>query len=123
MAKVDIFLDVMMHSADQTHLWHLQTTSYAMHQALGGYYDGIRDGMDDVAEKCMGHKDVRLKAKGGMPLENFSNDGQVMKHLETVEKYLKELNIEIGPEASHIVNAVDVLRELVAKTKYLLTLK
>lgn len=94
-----------------------------MHQALGQYYEGIRDGMDDVAEKCMGHKDVRLEAKGGMPLKKFNDDGQVIKHLDTVEKYLKELNVEIGPEASHIVNAVDVLRELVAKTKYLLTLK
>ena len=122
MAKVDLFLDMMMHSADQTHLWHLQTDSYAMHMALGGYYEGIRAGMDDIAEKCMGYKTLRLTAKGNLPLVDFTNSAQVISHLNNMEVFLKDLTKEMA-DATHIVNAIDVLRELIAKTKYLLTLK
>jgi len=124
--KIDLFLGMMFHSADQTHLWHLQTKSYALHMALGGYYEGIRNGLDDVAEKCMGMKGMRLSAKGKAPLQDFKDSEQVMQHLDSVCMYLTDLNDEIMkefPKATHIVNAIDVLRELVAKTKYLITLQ
>lgn len=125
-SKIDLFLDMMFHSADQTHLWHLQTDSYALHKALDDYYTGIRAGLDDVAEKAMGMLQKRLSATGKPNLVDFKDTAQVMKHLEMVCKYLTDLNSEITkkyPQATHIVNAIDVIRELVAQTKYLITLK
>lgn len=123
--KIDLFLDMMFYSADQTHLWHLQTKSYAVHMALGPYYDAIRIGLDDVAEKCMGFKGIRLIAKGKIALVEFKDVAQINKHLDIVETYLSDLNNEImtsNKKATHLVNAVDVIRECVSKTKYLLTL-
>lgn len=123
--KIDAFLDMMFHSADQTHLWHLQTKSYAVHMALGGYYEGIRCGLDDVAEKCMGFKGIRLQARGGIKVIPFKDVAQIESHLNTIEKFLSDLNDEImagNKKATHLVNAIDVIRELISKTKYLLTL-
>ena len=124
MKNMDLFLDTMFWSADQTHLWHLQTNSYALHKALNKYYDGIRDGMDTVAEEYMGYAGKRLSATNRMPLKPFKNVEQVASHLMTVCKYLTALSEELGskPETSHILAAVDVIRELIAKTKYLITL-
>lgn len=123
--KIDLFLDMMFYSADQTHLWHLQTKDYEIHMALDQYYKGIREGLDDVAEKCMGFKGVRLGAKGKIALTAFTGLSQVTKHIDTVERFLSDLNDEIltaNKKATHLVNAIDVIRECVSKTKYLLTL-
>jgi len=127
--KIDLFLDTMfLHTADQTHLWHLQTKgtgSYALHMALGGYYDAIRVGLDDVAEKCMGYKGIRLNATGKTAMSKFRDVKQVDVHLTMVEKFLSDLNNEImaaDKRATHLVNAIDVIRECVSKTKYLITL-
>ena len=128
MAKIDIFLDMLFHSADQTHLWHLQTNgsgSYALHMALGGYYGAVRLGLDDVAEKCMGYKNIRLSAKGKAALVDWKDVAQVDAHLVITEKYLASLNDEImkaDAKATHLVNAIDVIRECVSKTRYLITL-
>lgn len=116
---------MMFHTADQTHVWHLQTTSYAMHGALNAYYDGIRCQLDRFAEACIGYKGVRLRAVGKMPLKDFSNDGQVMDHLRVVCKYCNGLYDELNKEegAQHLLAIIDDIKELIGKTKYLLTLK
>ena len=124
--KIDIFLDVMLHSADQTHVWHLQTKSYAEHKALQGYYEGVRDGLDTVAEVCQGYKNVRLTAKGKMPLENYTDTDKMKVHIMKVCNYLRDLKMEVAEgkfETSQLVNAIDVIHELADKTLYLLTLK
>lgn len=125
MTKSEAFVDVMFHSADQTHLWHLQTKSYAMHMALGGYYDAIRAGADDIAEKLMGFNGKRVNASGKTALVPFKDTAQVVSHLNSIGVYLKGLNNEIlaaDKSATHITNAIDTVRETVEKTKYLLTL-
>ena len=124
MKNMDLFLDTMFWSADQTHLWHLQTESYALHKALNKYYDGIRDGLDTVAEEYMGYSGKRMKATNRMPLKPFKDVAQVSSHLTTVCKFLTSLSEELGgkAETSHVLAAVDVIRELVAKTKYLISL-
>jgi len=124
MAKVDLFLDMMFHTADQTHMWHLQTTSDPLHRTLNQYYDGIRCQLDRFAEACMGYKGVRLNAKGRIPLVNFKDVNQVKAHLMQVCKFCNDLYNEIATEkgAEHLLAIIDDIRELLAKTKYLLTL-
>jgi DNA-binding ferritin-like protein len=125
MNKCDLVIDMLFHTADQTHLWHLQTKSYALHVALGGYYDAARDAADDIAEKYMGLMGKRLSAKGKLPLTDFKDVAQVKAHLDSVALFLVDLNKEVmsnDKNATHIVNAIDAFRETVDKTKYLLTL-
>ena len=42
-AKQADFLARLFHSRDVAHLVHLNTTSFAQHKALNGYYDSILD--------------------------------------------------------------------------------
>ena len=37
------FIGLLFQSRDMMHIAHLQTTSFAEHKALNGYYDGILD--------------------------------------------------------------------------------
>ena len=124
MAKLDVFLDMMFHTADQTHVWHLQTKSDPVHRTLNGYYDGIRCQMDRFAEACMGYKGIRLSAIGGTKLVPFKDVAQVQEHLEKICKYCNDMYGEISREkgAEHLLAIIDDIRELIAKTKYLLTL-
>lgn len=122
--KIDQFVDMMMFTADQIHLWHLQTKGYAQHLALGAYYDGIRDSVDSIAEKCMGYKGNRLSAKGGWKLVDFTGNSQITNHLVGVENYINDLYDEIAKDkkATHLLNEIDNVKALISQTKFMLTL-
>ena len=42
------FIGTLFHSRDTMHIAHLQTTSFAEHKALNGYYNGILDLTDTL---------------------------------------------------------------------------
>jgi len=44
------FTSTLFASRTQAHIFHLQTTSYAQHIALGEYYGGIVDLVDGLTE-------------------------------------------------------------------------
>lgn len=116
---------MMFFSADQMHVWHLQTGSYAQHKALNGYYDTIRDQIDAFAECYMGYSGERLSAKGGLRFLEYSNVEQVNLHLDQVCKFCGDLYGELermSPKPTHLLNIVDEMKATIAKTKYLLTL-
>jgi DNA-binding ferritin-like protein len=123
-SKANLMIDMMFHTADQTHLWHLQTKSYALHMALGQYYDMIRESVDRLAEALMGYTGERVNAVGKMPLQPLAGNDQVSKHVMMVCKYCNDLYSELKGKqgAEHILAIIDDVKEGIAKTKYLLTL-
>ena len=50
MSDCDKFLGMLFLARDVAHSAHLNTRSYAKHQALGGFYDEIIDLADKFAE-------------------------------------------------------------------------
>lgn len=115
------FLANMFFCADQIKVWHLQTKGYAMHLALGSFYDTITDFTDDFAEKFM-QGGPRLKAP--VITEKFSDYtdvAQVTKYLDKVDAYVGKLRTELAGRTD-LVNQLDDLRSAINKTKYLLTL-
>ena len=54
MDKVSQYISTLFASRTQAHIFHLQTTSYAQHIALGAYYDGIIDATDALVELIQG---------------------------------------------------------------------
>ena len=48
----------LLHSQTQVHIFHLQTTSYAEHKALQGYYEGIDGLADGLVESYQGKNDL-----------------------------------------------------------------
>ena len=47
-------ISVLLHSVNQTHVFHLQTNSFSEHKALNKYYDSIGDIVDTLAESYQG---------------------------------------------------------------------
>ena len=53
MKVVDVF-SLLLQSITETHIFHLQTKSYAQHVALSGYYEGVGTLVDSLIETYQG---------------------------------------------------------------------
>ena len=113
-------LGILFHSRTQTHWWHLQTTSHALHVALGEYYNTVPDLADRFAEAYMGCYGMRPKVNQEQyPLEDLVNPSI---HFDMVQEAMMKVRSHIE-EKGDLLNIVDEIIELVHKVKYLLTLK
>lgn len=105
----------LLHSATQTHILHLRTTSFAAHMALGAYYDGIVGLADGVAE---GYQGVT-----GSLLSYPSTSFQPLQSVEDAIPYLKGLHdkvttVQEACEYSEIGNDLDTIKSLIDSTLY-----
>lgn len=107
------FIGLLFQSRDMMHLQHLQTTSFAEHKALGGYYDGILDLTDSFTEKYFG----RNKRIPIVIPESKAMDAS--GHLKSMQKLIEG---ERNNYPSDLQNIMDEMIALVNKTLYLLTL-
>lgn len=107
------FIGTLFQSRDTMHIAHLQTTSFAEHKALNGYYDSILDLTDKFAEAYFGqNKRVEIIIPESKNMDSMSH----MKELQAI------LNTERNNYSSELQNIIDEMLDLVDKTLYLLTL-
>jgi hypothetical protein len=114
-------LKVLFWTRDQTHLWHLQTTSEATHKTLNRYYDNILDLTDRLIETMMGKYG---RPTGGLQIdkiEGLDKQSQIMDHLcwvyEELSKYYMTFN-----DCESLKNIIAECQEEINVVKYLLTL-
>ena len=55
MATAVEFISILHQSKTQAQVWHHQTTSYSEHKALGSYYEGITELIDELVESLQGY--------------------------------------------------------------------
>ena len=111
---------LLMHSRNQTHIFHLQTSSYAKHKALQKYYEGIVPLVDALVESYQGREGI---------LQNIVIPASLPKSIigDKPEAYLKEIldfvegNRSKMPQYSDLQNIYDEIIALLTKTIYLLT--
>jgi len=107
---------------EQIHLLHLQTKSYAEHMALGGFYEFLGGFKDDVLEKIMGYKGLRLNSYSLGTLRTYTPGmsavvvGEVKDFAEQLSAYAIEYNMPSVDDVSQDLSGQ------AAKTLYLLTL-
>lgn len=107
------FIGLLFQSRDSMHIAHLQTTSYAEHKALGGYYDGILDLTDTFSEVYFGRNGrVEIVA----PEAKRQDAATHLKELRAV------VEAERDNYSSELQNIMDEMLALINKTLYLLTL-
>jgi hypothetical protein len=107
------FIGTLFQSRDAMHISHLQTTSYAEHKALNGYYDGILDLTDTFVEAYFGRfKRVEIIIPESKVLDAISH----LKELQSI------VDTERNNYPSEIQNIMDEMLSLIDKTLYLLTL-
>jgi hypothetical protein len=105
----------ILHSRNQSHIFHLQTKSYSEHKALNDYYDNIVDLYDGLIESYQGKygilEDVKtyenMSYKSKNQIIDFFND--LTKEIESLRKSIKD---------SFLQNQVDTILELLFSTLY-----
>jgi hypothetical protein len=105
----------LLDSQRQTHIFHLQTKSFAEHKALQDYYDAIDGLVDALVESAQG--------KWGILTGWKSVGTQEYQSSEQVISYLKSLADEVAKVYSivkdtYIQNQLDEVTALINSTLY-----
>ena len=109
------FISTLFASRTQAHIFHLQTTSFAAHEALNEYYDEIIDLADGIVESYQGRYGILKGYKSeGVWMED---EGNVVKYFEALCMYV-EKNRTVLPQDSYIQNQIDEVVALIESTKY-----
>jgi hypothetical protein len=107
------FIGLLFQSRDMMHIAHLQTTSFAEHKALNGYYDGILELTDTFSETYFGrNKRVEIVIPESKNMDSMAH----LKELQSI------IDTERNNYTSEIQNIMDEMLGLINKTLYLLTL-
>lgn len=106
----------------QAHLYHWQTESYEVHNALGGFYDTYADLADKLAEAILGNSERPRVGNAVIELNDYSEEN-VQLYIENIYNVFKSTALEVAADRSEIINIIDEIVAEVDKLKYLLTLK
>ena len=120
--EISTFFGRLFQARTEIHQYHLKTTSYAEHQALGGLYDKVFDLKDEIVEKIMGYTGTRPKASKHEMLRDYSI-GITKSVVTDLKSFAKDLE-EYG-ESNNMPDIENIAQSLsgeAAKTLYLLTL-
>lgn len=116
--KTDPVMDFVMCSLGaitDTHIMHWTTDSYAKHQALGDFYDGLQDLIDSWAEAFMGKAGVLT----AFPTQCTVTDGDPLRYLRDylvkVDTYRRSTGF---PQDTALQNIVDEMVALAQTTIY-----
>ena len=112
-ADIQQFVGLLFASRDYAHKAHLNTDSFAEHMALNGFYDGIIDLADSLAEAWMGRKEEKI---GDIPVINApkGNPLAVMKRLLTVVQDTRDF----CSDDTVLSNIIDEIEQLYSSTIY-----
>ena len=111
-------ITTLMYTGLQVHIFHLQTTSYAEHMALGDLYDAVQDATDVWAEALIGSENgKRPSLKTQFDLSDYAEGTAA----QFVEQFVDWLN-KIGDLPTDVLNMRDDLLAKAHKTRYLLFL-
>ena len=112
LGKVDFF-SLLFHAITQTHIFHLQTNSYAAHMALGSFYGDLEDLLDTLIESYQGSHGIQ-KGYSAMDYSDIPADccAYFRTLLASVEKCQKMFT------ESDEVNVIDEMKTLIRQTLY-----
>jgi hypothetical protein len=117
-AGIRSLIMTLLHSVTNTHVLHLQTTSYAEHKALEAYYTTIDKHVDSLVEAYQGVNEVIRD----YPMQNDFDPRM------TTRKYMRYLRSEVDRKrdlfpGTDLQNILDTITELIDSTLYKLKLK
>jgi hypothetical protein len=119
--KFSFFVSYLKDSFEQSVVWHHQTDSYAVHKALGKFYDKIVGLTDGLVESVSGIYERPTKYQIDSPMD-YKSPEQVVRYFKSCYEMIQKEREEIYQE-SWVQNQVDEIAQLFAETLYLLSLK
>ena len=114
MEQVANFISTLFASREQAHIFHLQTTSYAAHKALQGYYEDIVDLVDTYVESYQGRYGI---LKGYKPSNTILEDDSTVSYFMGLQKFVDEIRGQL-PQDGELNNTIDEIAGLISSTIY-----
>ena len=111
------YIGTLMQSRNQTHIYHLQTTSYAKHIALQEYYEGIIDLIDGVVEGYQSKYEILKGYSMVGTIKDLESDDDIVEYIEKLARYC-ELKREKLPQDGFLTNVYDDIDTLLRSTLY-----
>jgi hypothetical protein len=108
-------ISYLFHSQTQVHIFHLQTTSFAEHKALQGYYEGIDDLVDGLVETYQGKYGI-INGYTTFQMLGYTNKQQIITYFEALAKTVGILRQPV--EDSYLQNQIDEIMTLIESTLY-----
>lgn len=117
---VDYIASILMWAKVQFHVSHIQTSSFAQHEAMGKFYEGITDLGDDIIECLLGRLGGRL---GRTVLPPVEAQMQPLFGIDKMTIFADQLfAYGNGLNYQDIANLAAELQQLINKTRYRLSL-
>ena len=101
-------------SRNNAHLQHWRTKSYAVHKALGNFYEDVIDIIDDLVEAYQGN----FSLIGEVPDVEQNHNKDPIKMLTADVTWIAQNRSEIAQEVDALENIIDELTGLYLKTLY-----
>lgn len=111
------YIGMLLQSRTQTHIYHLQTKSYAQHVALQGFYEGIVPLIDQIVEGYQGSYEILEDYVMKASIKNLSADDDATKYIENLKKFC-ELKRDKLPQDKFLQNLYDEVENLINSTLY-----
>lgn len=111
------YIGLLMQSRNQAHIFHLQTTSFAAHKALGEYYEEIVGLIDGLVESYQGKYPIITNYKMTGAIEDLDETSGAVDYFEKIARYC-ELKREKLPHESYLKNQYDEIDTLIRNTLY-----
>jgi len=108
-------VSLLFNARTNTHIAHLQTTSYAQHKALNEFYDGVIDLADRFAESAQGSIGIIT----GYTIGDLFT-GSITDYLKG--QLTEILSMRSQFQEGHLVQIIDDVVELYTSTLYKLTI-
>ena len=111
---------ILLHSQTQAHIFHLRVKgkgSYAAHQALQGYYEGIEGLVDGLVEAYQGKNEL-VYFDTVDELDNNATIENVIKYFIKLIAIVDKLRKDKDLQDSFFQNEIDNVTMLLYTTKY-----
>jgi len=113
-------ISILHQSHTQSKVWHNQTDSFAVHEALGTYYDEIVDLVDKLVESTQGVS-PRLIGYQTKQIMDYVDCATVILFFKGLFDYIEMERKTVFPY-SFQQNQIDTIQELITQTLYRLSL-
>lgn len=110
------FLELLFSSQIQSHVYHLQTKSFAQHLALQEYYEGIVPLIDTLAENYQGKYGI-VEFGFTTNIKGLSGDEDTTSYFAKLLDFVQKERENL-PQDGMLVNVYDDIEALVSSTHY-----
>jgi len=115
------FVSTLLASRTQTHIFHLQTPSFAAHKALNEYYENIVDIIDGLVESYQGKYGI-ITGYVNVTIQEYQSCDGIKMYFSTLCALIEKSRSMICQD-SYIQNQIDEIvaeiNSLLYKLKYL----